>query len=124
MSDTHAPHAPETSAHAPVSAQNAQEINKHIKGYIKIGVVQVVFSIVTVFISFAKFSSGAAQAIAVLLVAAANGSLVAAILMHLKDEKKTIWKVLIFTAVFFFVLFFLTYLARTDAIMGSSHNHH
>jgi hypothetical protein len=42
----------------------------------------------------------------------------------LKEEKRTIWKFLIFTGVFFFILFFLTYLARTDLISQTVHNHH
>ena len=117
-------HAPETASPATVSPEHAREINKHIKGYLKIGVVQVLFSLATVAVSFGNFRSTAMQVGLTLLAAAANGTLVAGILMHLKEEKRTIWKFLIFTGVFFFILFFLTYLARTDPIMETHHNHH
>lgn len=114
-------HTPEP---APVSQEQVREIQKHIVGYFKIFIVQVVFALAMVAISFVNYASNAAQVAATLLVAAANGILVAGILMHLKEEKRTIWKFLIFTGVFFFVLFFLTYLARTDTIVQTLHNHH
>lgn len=116
-------HAPQSAASDEVTPEQVQEINKHIKGYLKIGVLQVVFSIVTVAISFINFSSFGAKAITVLLAASGNATLVAGILMHLKDEKRTIWKFLIMTGVLFFLLFFLTYLAHTDGISGSTHTH-
>ncbi len=116
-------HAPQTAASEAVTPEQAQEISKHVKGYIKIGLLQVVFSIITVAISYINFSSFGTKAIAVLLAASGNATLVAGILMHLKDEKRMIWKFLIFTGVFFFILFFLTYLAHTDGIQGSTHTH-
>lgn len=121
MSSESHTHTPEP---APASPEQVREIQKHIGGYIKIFLVQVAFAVAMVAISFVNFGSNAAQVTATLLVAALNGVLVAGILMHLKEEKKTIWKFLIFTGVFFFVLFFLTYLARTDAIVQTLHNHH
>jgi FtsH-binding integral membrane protein len=114
-------HTPEP---APASPEEIREIQKHIVGYWKIFAVQVAFAIAMVGISFINFSSSAAQVAATLFVAALNGILVAGILMHLKEEKRTIWKFLIFTGVFFFILFFLTYLARTDLITHTLHNHH
>ena len=122
MSDSPAPEAPGVPASLP--PEEARQIGKHIQGYLKICAVQIVFVVITVAISFANFQSAVTQVLATLLCAGANGALVAGILMHLKEEKRTIWKFLIFTGIFFFVLFFLTYLARTDGIMGSSHTHH
>ena len=95
-----------------------------MKGYAKICGLQIAFVFATVAISFANFRSAAMQVFIILLCATANGVLVAGILMHLKEEKRTIWKFLIFTGIFFFVLFFLTYLARTDGILQSTHSHH
>jgi heme/copper-type cytochrome/quinol oxidase subunit 4 len=117
-SDSHTPEP------APASQEQIREIQKHIVGYWKIFLVQVAFAIAMVIVSFWNLGSSAAQAGATLLVAVANGILVAGILMHLKEEKRTIWKFLIFTGVFFFILFFLTYLARTDLIVQTFHNHH
>ena len=117
-------HTPPSASSATVPQEQVRDIEKHIKGYLKIFVAQVAFIIVMVGVSFYNFSSAAAQVAATLLVAILNGVLVAGILMHLKREKKTIWKFLIFTGIFFFVLFFLTYLARTDPIMQTLHSHH
>ena len=114
-------HTPEP---AGVSQEQVRDIQKHIKGYLKIFVAQVAFAVAMVMVSFWNFGSTAAQVGATLFVAAVNGILVACILMHLKEEKRTIWKFLIFTGVFFFILFFLTYLARTDTIIQTLHNHH
>ena len=121
MSSESHTHSPEP---APASQEQVREIQKHILGYWKIFGVQVMFAVAMVAVSFWNFGSSAAQIGATLLVAAFNGILVAGILMHLKEEKRTIWKFLIFTGVFFFILFFLTYLARTDPIMHTLHNHH
>lgn len=118
MSESH------TSEPAPVSQEQVRDIQKHIKGYIKIFVAQVAFALAMVIVSFMNFGSSAAQVGATLLVATANGILVAGILMHLKEEKRTIWKFLILTGVLFFCLFFLTYVARTDLISHTLHNHH
>jgi len=114
-------HTPEP---APASQEQIRDIQKHIKGYVKIFCFQVAFAILMVWISFWNLGSSAAQVGATLLVAIANGILVAGILMHLKEEKRTIWKFLIFTGVFFFILFFLTYLGRTDTIVQTLHHHH
>jgi len=105
------------------SAGDVEAFNKHLKGYIKIGLIEFVFTVATVWISFMAKSMGT-KIILTLLSATGNAVLVAAILMHLKDEKKTIWKVLFFTGAFLIVLFFLTWLARSDEIMGALHNHH
>ncbi len=120
MSESHEPAA---ATSATVSPEQIQEIKSHLEGYKKICGLQIVFVLITVGVSF-LIRSTTWQVFVTLLLAAVNGTLVAGILMHLKEEKRTIWKVLIFTAIFFFVLFFLTYLARTDGITGSSHTHH
>jgi hypothetical protein len=120
MSESHAPVPASTES---VSPEQVHEIKKHLEGYTKVAIVQAIFVIVTVGLSI-LIRSTVVQVLVTLFLAAANGTLVAGILMHLKEEKRTIWKFLIFTGVFFFVLFFLTFLARTDSIMGSSHTHH
>jgi hypothetical protein len=120
MSESHS----ESSSPAPVSQEQIRDIQKHIGRYVKIFCAQVVCALVMVGISFVNFGSSAAQVAATLFVAALNGIIVAGILMHLKEEKRMIWKFLIFTGVFFFILFFLTYLGRTDTIVQTFHNHH
>ncbi len=119
MSDSHHTELPEP---APASQEQIRQIVQHAKKYVFIGVVQAGLAVVAVAISFLVSTS--MQALATLVVSLINGVVIAGILMHLKEEKRTIWKFLIFTGVFFFILFFLTYLARTDLISQTAHNHH
>ena len=112
----------ESSEPAPVSEQQVREVEKHMKKYVLIGGVQAIMVLIAV--TVAVNVSASLQVLATLLVTCVNGLVIALILMHLKEEKQTIWKFLIFTAIFFFILFFLTYLARTDAIVQTLHSHH
>jgi len=121
MSDSHAPQ-PATPANDP-SPEQVQEIKKHLGTYLKVGFVQVAVSLATVFSAFLPVTGGAKMAL-VLLIALINAVIVSGIMMHLKEEKKTIWNFLIFTGIFFFILFFLTTLANTDHIFGTTHTHH
>ncbi len=105
------------------SESDVQAFNKHFKAYLKIGLIEFVFTIVTVWVSYMPKAMDT-KVILTLLSATGNAVFVAAILMHLKEEKKMIWKVLYFTGAFLVVLFFLTWLARTDEIAGALHNHH
>ena len=52
-----------------------------------------------------------------MLLAAFKAGLVAYIFMHLSAEKKLIYRVLVFTGIFVFALFWLTYLAWYDPIV-------
>lgn len=119
MSDSHAPSAPDN---ASVTPELEKEINHRLATYKKVGAVQVGFSVATVIASY--LFSGGFKFIAVLGLAGVNAAMVAAIMMHLKQEKKVIWNFLIFTGIFFVVLFFLTYLAHTDHIVGTGFTHH
>jgi heme/copper-type cytochrome/quinol oxidase subunit 4 len=121
MSDTS---APTPIAEAPITAEQVQEFNRHVKRYLTVGVVQIVFTVFAVAISFFPFASRSTSIIAVLLVASINAAVVAAIQMHLKSEKKTIWNFLLFTGIFLGVLFGLTLLTWSDPIIGTSHTHH
>ena len=52
-----------------------------------------------------------------MVVATFKAGLVAYIFMHLSAEKKLIYRILIFTAIFVFGLFWLTYLAWYDPVV-------
>ncbi len=108
---------------APVSQEEIRQVEMHVKKYRTIGLWQAVLAIAAVITAFV-LSNTSFQALGTLLVTLFNGILIAGIQMHLKEEKQTIWKFLIFTGVFFFILFFLTYLARTDTIAQTLHNRH
>lgn len=122
MSDTHST-APAAATNE-VSAEQAKEIDRQVGVYVKVAIVQVVFSLVTVAASYLPISSTSLRVALTLLVASANAYLVLGIMMHLKEEKRSIWNFLIVTAVLFFFLFFLTGLAHGDPIVGTSHTHH
>jgi heme/copper-type cytochrome/quinol oxidase subunit 4 len=116
MSDTTAP-APATS-----SAEDVEAFNRHLKGYLFVGGLQVLFTIIAVILSFVIVGTSA-KIIAVLLAASINAAIVAGIQMHLKGEKAIIWRFLFFTGIFFFVLFFLSLFHWFDPITGSNIHH-
>ncbi|MCH9651088.1 MAG: cytochrome C oxidase subunit IV family protein [Deltaproteobacteria bacterium] len=78
-----------------------QDIDKHVRTYIKVFGALLVLTVVTVAVSYLHLSTGAAIALA-LVVATVKGSLVACYFMHLLDERKLILSVLLLTVLFFF----------------------
>lgn len=85
---------------------DAHDIASHINKYLLIGATLVVFTIITVAISFIDFG-GHNNMLVGMAVATFKASLVALIFMHLNSERPLIYKVLIFTTVFAIVLFVL-----------------
>jgi caa(3)-type oxidase subunit IV len=63
-----------------------------------------------------NFGTMKANVAVAMLVATFKAGLVAAIFMHLSNEKRMIYRILMFTAFFVLGLFFLTYLAWYDPI--------
>ena len=105
-------------------SHEAAHIAAHIGAYLKVGIGLLILTGVTVALSYVDFGSRANNIIVGMIVATFKASLVAAIFMHLKGEKMTIWKFLIFTCIFAAGLFFLPYLAHSDPISGTSHSSH
>ena len=118
MSDHHASDSP--AAHH----DDAHDVSKHVKGYLIVGVLLLIFTGITVGLSYVNFGSHTANVVVAMLVATFKAGLVAAIFMHLKGEKWTIWKFLLFTAFFCAGLFVLTYLHYADPVFGSTHSTH
>lgn len=127
MADSHS-HPPAEPAHAHAHSDalhdEAAHVAAHIKMYLVIGGALMVLTLVTVGLSYIDFGSHSRNVIIGMIVATFKASLVAAIFMHLKGERKTIWQVLIFTTIFVIGLFFLTYLHWGDPIQGTYHNQH
>ena len=132
MADSHA-HPPAAAAdpHAAPAhdhSHDAEHVAKHVKGYLFIGGVLLVLTGVTVglsYVDFDKYFGGHGWNMIIgMIVATFKASLVAAIFMHLKGERITVWRFLYFTAFFVAGLFFLTYLHWWDPIMGTHHNEH
>ena len=81
-----------------------------------VGATLLVFTGITVALSYVDFGTRKANIAVAMLVAMFKAGLVAAIFMHLSAEKKLIYRVLIFTGLFVFALFWLTFLAWYDPV--------
>lgn len=91
------------------------DIDKHVRTYLMVFAALMVLTVVTVAVSYLDLSTGAAIALA-LVVATVKGSLVAGYFMHLISEKKLIYTVLIFTAIFFIAVLLGPVLTNIDEI--------
>ena len=123
MTDSHAPATTEAAA-APSGHDHAHDVSKHIKGYLIIGALLIIFTGITVALAYVDFGSHSANVVVAMIVATFKAGLVAAIFMHLKGEKRTIWKFLLFTVFFCAGLILLTWLHYWDPIFGTSHSPH
>jgi cytochrome c oxidase subunit IV len=101
--------------------QYAHDVSHHVKKYMMVGATLLAFTAITVFLSYVNFGTQKANVAVALVVATFKAGLVAAIFMHLSAEKKTIYRILIFTFFFVLGLFWLTYLAWYDPITRIAH---
>ena len=86
-----------------------------IRKYIMIGAALLVFTGITVAAN--QFHLAVPMAITVaLIIAITKGSMVAAVFMHLSDERKWIYGALLLTVAFFIVLMLLPVLTVSDTI--------
>ena len=128
MSDPHTPTDPPAPNDPHAAPHDSHHHEMHLGLYWGIGGVLILFTAITVFLSYVNFDKLLGghnwNMIIGMIVATFKVSLVCAIFMHLKGEKPTIWRFLYFTAFFFLGLFLLTAFAIGDPIFGTSHNHH
>lgn len=96
----------------------------HAKPYLTVGAVLLVFTAITVALSYWDFHSTAINVTVAMVVATFKVCLVGAIFMHLKGEKKTIWRPLWFTMFFVLGLFLLSLLHFYDPIFSTVNAHH
>jgi caa(3)-type oxidase subunit IV len=94
----------------------AHDVSKHIRAYLMVGGTLLLFTAITVALSYVNFGTQKANVAVAMVVASFKAGLVAAIFMHLSSEKRMIYRILIFTVFFVLGLFFLTYLAWYDPI--------
>ena len=95
------------------------DIQKSVRSYIKVFVMLMVFTIITVTASRFHLAVPAAITVA-LVIAAMKGSMVAAVFMHLSHEKRLVYSTLLLTAVFFIVLMLIPLFTSLDTIGGGS----
>jgi cytochrome c oxidase subunit 4 len=95
---------------------NPESINKPLKAMIFVFIALLVLTVITVLASYLHMlSTGPAIALA-LFIAVIKGSLVAAYFMHLIDEKKLVYWVLIMCVLFFIVMMGLPLFQHFDEI--------
>ena len=95
----------------------AHNVQKHVRAYLMVGATLLAFTGITVALSYVNFGTQKANIAVALLVATFKAGLVAAIFMHLAAEKRLIYRVLIFTGLFVFAMFWLIYLAWYNPIV-------
>jgi cytochrome c oxidase subunit IV len=93
-----------------------ETFKRHIKVYIGVFVALLVLTVVTVGASYLHLGKAAGITLA-LIIAIIKASLVAGYFMHLNAERVTIYRVLMFTAIFFVGLMALTLWADANGII-------
>lgn len=124
MSDPHTSDAAHSHTATHDHSHDIEHIRKHLRGYYMVGALLIVFTGITVALSYVDFGSHAANWIIGMAVATFKVCLVGAIFMHLKGERWTIWQFLLFTLFFVSGLFLLTLFAWVDPIWSTSHTVH
>jgi caa(3)-type oxidase subunit IV len=114
MSASHDPHPTHDDAHA-------HDVGKHVKTYLIVGALLLIFTGVTVFLSYVDFNKWLGVSynwnfIIGMAVATFKAALVAAIFMHLNSERWTIYRFLLLTVFFVAGLFVLSIIAFHDHI--------
>ena len=92
------------------------DVSKHVRKYLMVGAVLLIFTIITVALSYVDFGTNKANMAVGMVVATFKAGLVAAIFMHLSSERQLIYRILIFTVFFVLGLFWLTYLHWYDPV--------
>ncbi len=124
MNETHDSLGHETAVvdvHAAPDEHGAHNVAKHVRKYLMVGGTLILFTAITVFLSYVNFGTMKANVAVAMLVATFKATLVAAIFMHLSNEKQLIYRILVFTVFFVLGLFFLTYLAWYDPVVRFNH---
>ena len=87
-------------------SESPEEFKKHLSRYYVVFVALLCLTAITVGVSYLKLNRPLAITIA-LIIASVKAGLVAAVFMHLIDEKKVIYAVLLLTVLFFALVLLL-----------------
>ncbi len=99
---------------APAHAESAHEFAHHVRRYLFVFYALLFGTLITVGASFIPFGNREINIGVALFIAVSKASLVACYFMHLISERKMIYGIMGFTAVFFLGLMFLTLLSFGD----------
>ncbi len=95
-------------AHAPSVAPAADHFSHHVRRYLYVFYALLFGTLLTVGASYIPFGDRSINIGVALFIACGKASLVAGYFMHLISERKMIYGIMGFTAVFFIGLMFLT----------------
>lgn len=98
-----------------MDAHSSEDISKQVRTYVLVFVALMVLTCLTVGVSYLHLATREAIFVA-LLIATIKGSLVALFFMHLIDERRLIYSVLVLTAVFFIFMMFVPLATILDRI--------
>ncbi len=98
-------------------ADSPEELQKSIRKYLWIGALLIVFTVITVALSYVELPTHGLNILVGMIVATFKAALVALIFMHLNHERLLIYKVLAFTVVLALAIFVLTYFATHDPLV-------
>jgi cytochrome c oxidase subunit IV len=97
------------SAHPAHADQHSiEDVRRHVRTYLIIGVALMIGTVLTVWASLINFGSRDINIVVALVIASVKGFLVVGFFMHLLSEKKMIYSVLATTVFFFTALLYLT----------------
>jgi caa(3)-type oxidase subunit IV len=91
------------------------EIQASVRKYMMIGAALLVFTVITVAVNQVHLAVPFAITVA-LIIALMKGSMVAAVFMHLSDEKKWIYGALVLTVIGFLILMTVPIFTNMDSI--------
>jgi caa(3)-type oxidase subunit IV len=91
------------------------EIKKSIRKYLMIGGALFLFTVLTVLANRVHLAVPLAITVG-LIIATVKASMVAAVFMHLSNEKKWVYGSLVLTAMFFVVLMLIPFFTTADTI--------
>ena len=92
----------------------SEDVQGHIRTYLRVGGALAVLTVITVAVSYIDFWGVPVAVVVALIIAGTKGSLVVSFFMHLIEEKKMILATLVLTMFFFIVLIFLPLLGHAD----------
>jgi caa(3)-type oxidase subunit IV len=125
MSDTHSPTPAASGDHSHgdhAGDHGHHDLKKHIRLYLIIGGILIFMTFFTIAVAYMPIFDFGDKHINIgfgLLIAAFKVSLVCLIFMHLNHERGLIYKVMLFSMVFFAAMMFLFCLAYMDPIQDS-----
>ena len=91
------------------------DVKSHIRTYLMVGAALLVFTVITVAVNQVHLAIPLAITVA-LIIAITKGSMVAAVFMHLNNEKRWIYGALILTLLGFMILMTVPSFTNMDSI--------